>query len=290
MRHSYSAVDEEKLIDAYCREVKPSFSPIVRRHLHYLCRTFRKLHPGDSLLHHTRTTQWVHGWQRQHEQTLGTQAQQLGSLGRWWSWLLKRQVVNENVLDFVCLTSLVHGKEPVLTLPTGLHRLKVLYEEQLMHLAPETRRMHRLTLRYYVRFVAMEERTPAANVVEAFGEQRLHGWIIFQRKRSGRQGMLRHARHLSGFTKYLFDMGHLLHDPVRDLIHRFPLRGCSGVVDALGAPDPQAALNQLAKPPRFQSSLASRFHDFVQWKRLMGCKYKSEEIALADFDRFLAKT
>ncbi len=102
MNHYYDAVSEQKLIESYCFKVKPSFSSMVRRHLRYCCRTSRTLYPCNSILHHTITTQWVSAWQRNNEQTLGTQAQQLGSLYRWWTWLFERQLtLQRHIVNFI---------------------------------------------------------------------------------------------------------------------------------------------------------------------------------------------
>ena len=146
-----------------------------------------------------------------------------------------------------------------------------------------------MTIKYYTRFVSREGFGPATNLEEAFTEKRIQNWIVSRIQNSGQQCIIQYVRALGNFTRYLFDSNRLSQNPINNIIDIYPKRGISGVVKALCAPNPQASLKQLIKQPRYQSYLAQRLWDFIKWKRLMGCKYTTAEIALADFDRFWAR-
>lgn len=286
MSPSYDTADEQALIASYCVGVKPGYVHVVRHHLRSLCRTFRERHT-DSVLHHTTTTRWVAAWQRHCGHSPTTQEMQLGSLRRWWGWLFEREIVGANVLAFVCLRALVRGHEPVLVLPTDLHRLISVYERTLTCFSAKTREGHRLALKDYVRFVSGQAAPRAGTLEEAFSAERLQQWIGALMQRLSRAAAIQYAYNLERFTGHLVEQGRLAGNPLQDAVRRYPLRGRSGVVDALAGPDPPSALKRLAKAPRFQSGLAGRFWSFLEWKRAMGRKYAGAEIALADFDRFL---
>ena len=288
METTWDVRREQELIEAYYPTVKASYANMVRRHLRHTCMLFRRTFSGESILQRTKTTQWVRSWQKANTLTEGTQAQELASLRRWWSWLLRRRAIDENVLDFVCIDRLVRSEEPVLMLPTGLHRAVVAYETQWAGLAKETRRLRRLSLRYFVRFVSGQLSGKTEGIEDAFCAENIMGWVRFQVVQSGIDATVRHISALGCVTKYLHDRGDLPTDPIGNLVRQYPLRGYPGIVSALAAPDMDAALLCLVGPPRFQSCLADRFEDFVKWKRLLGCKYTSAEHALTDFDRFLA--
>ena len=144
METTWNVTREKEWIEAYYPMIKACYADMVRRHLRHTCLLFRQVFPTGSVLQWTNTTRWVRRWQEANTLTPGTQAQELASLHRWWSWLFRRGVVDENVLDFVCIHRLTCGGEPVLTLPTGLHRAISAHEVQWAGLAKETQRLRRL--------------------------------------------------------------------------------------------------------------------------------------------------
>ncbi len=285
MKSTWDATREREMIEAYYPTIKASYASMVCRQLRHTCSVFREAFDGASIFQRTDTTQWVSHWQRTNRLTTGTQAQELASLRRWWTWLFHRKVIDENVLSFVCIHHLVRGEEANLYLPKGLHRVSAAYETQWEHLASDTRRLHWVALRFFVRFVATQTRT----FERLFDEESIAGWVRFQITQSGMGSAARYMYTLGGFTKHLYNKGELDRDPIGDLIQQYPLRGLLGVVEALVSPEPRIALQRLVRPPRFRSCLAGRLESFLDWKRMLGCKYASMKRILVDIDRFLMR-
>ena len=96
-------------------------------------------------------------------------------------------------------------------------------------------------------------------------------------------------RLLRGFLKALAREGLVTGDPMGAVRARFGKNGSIKIALALRAPDRVTALKALQPDPAFAGFLGKEMLAYLDLKRSLGAKYRTEGQTLADFDRFLRR-
>ncbi len=261
----------------------------LRSHIRRSCLTFRDLFPGDSILHHTHSTEWVKPWvARLAARSVATRTNYLWALYEWWAWLFERRVIDDNVLEFVACEKLAVDAVPPLVLRCNLQRQIVGHLDGLARVSTRSRESYAVWLK---RFNVFLNRLPQVPAFEGgkldLGEDLLAAWFRHVCGRYERISVLQSVNVLAGFFEALVRQGVLAEDVLARLRHEFPAGRRLGVAYALASDDRHAALRALARPPTFRSSLADHLTGFLALKRAIGCRYPHATTVLRDFDRFV---
>ena len=145
--------------------------------------------------------------------------------------------------------------------------------------------LYRFTIRRFLEFNQRSVGQVNGSVV--IDEDRVLHWMM----RESADVTAKHAatkyRILSRFLGALKRAGLITSDPTAALRARFGKRGWTGIALALKSADHKEALEAVRTEPRFKSPLGAPMRAYLELKRSVGAKYRTEEGTLADFDRFL---
>lgn len=258
-----------------------------RSRIHRSCQVFREDHPGDSILNHTHTTEWIPAWTaRLIGLKRATRLGMLQTVFTWWKWLFGQRVIDDNVLDYLSCRKLVDGSELPLVLRCNLQRHVA---EHLQAYSGETRHPHLVWLRHFNVFVnRLPEPPPSPDTGRlVVGIDLLAAWFRCVCERYARISVGLAAQILSVFLDDLVSQGVLAENELERLCREYPMGKRMGVAFALAAEDHELALKALARPPTFSSPLSDHLERFLALKRSVGFRYNHGKKVLLSFDRFL---
>lgn len=241
---------------------------------------------GLSFLDHTNTNGWIPKWLKSYSCSVGSQAIYLGYINQFWQWLFSQNIISDNVLRFTIFSDLVQGVEPTLTLPPELHRYFHGYVNPCV-LTRESVKQYHNSLYSYIRFVAQQPEAGHFSIQEVFDINRIQDFLLQNSKRSF-NAVYNVCSHIKHFSEHLVALKKLEFNPIDLLLSQHGSNQCK-LITALQADDPKSALKRLSPKRWFRSHLASEMNEFVEWKRLSGCKFKAGKTILRAFDSFLLK-
>lgn len=155
MRPSPDQADETKFLGQYIEKLGSPLAQNEQQRLQRACLTFSALHPGQSCLGRTDSTEWLPAWAA--AVPAAAQASQVAALGRWWSWLFERGVLDDNVLaGFYPCTAVLREPSPVV-LTHNLQRQIAHHLEDRGPRDPDTRRRLRRRLENLNRFLHRQQ-------------------------------------------------------------------------------------------------------------------------------------
>jgi integrase/recombinase XerD len=291
MKLRFDEVAEQDLRKAFIRALDGTRASAnqVRSCIRCACLAFREEFPGDSLLNHTHSTEWVRPWNaRQARCSFGMRLNRLQALGGWWQWLFECRVIDDNVFKFVSCVQLARDTAPLLILRCNLHRYIAAYLQSRSDLSIRSRQSDGSWLMRFNLFINRRPEILGDTTKLELGEEVLGAWFrsvcIAGRPRAA---VVRSAGTLSTFLDYLVSCGVLAENVLKRLSEAFPVGKRVGVAYALAADDQSMALHALTRPPEFRSSLADHIAAFLDLKRAAGCTERYGRSILRDFDRFL---
>jgi site-specific recombinase XerD len=200
--------------------------------------------------------------------------------------LFSQNIISDNVLRFTIFTDLVQGVEPILTLPPELHRHFHEYVNPYVSTKESVKQYHN-SLYSYIRFIAQQPEAGNFSIQEVFDVSRIQDFLLQNSKRSF-NAVYNVCSHIKHFSEYLVAIKKLEFNPI-ELILAQHGSNQSKVITALQADNPKSALKKLSPKKWFRSYMANEMNEFVEWKRLAGCKFKAGKGALRAFDLFLFK-
>ena len=117
----FDHADEARLLRQYIETLNTPRSVNDQHRLQRACLTFCELHPGETCLGLTYSTEWFASWAAKVPPA--ARVSQVMSLSRWWSWLFERGALDDNVLAcFYPSTAVLQETTPVV-LSHNLQRL-----------------------------------------------------------------------------------------------------------------------------------------------------------------------
>ena len=123
MKKQFEQTDEELLREAFVANLPVTLVRRRRASIRRACRAFVAVVPGESILNHTHSTQWISAWRTELRGLAArTIKGLLCSLYAWWKWLFRQGEIDDNVLDFVACERLVAEDVPPLVLRSNLQR------------------------------------------------------------------------------------------------------------------------------------------------------------------------
>ncbi len=278
---------ETHLQEAFIRARPVQSVDQQRSRIHRSCQVFREDHPGDSILNHTHTAEWIPAWTiRLSKLTPGTRIGMLQTVFAWWKWLFGQRIIDDNVLDYLSCRKLAVGSERPLVLRCNLQRH---IAEHLQAFSGETRHHHLVSLRHFNVFVnRLPEPPPSPDTGRlVVGIDILAAWFRCLCGRYARAAVGQAASILSAFLDELVSKGAVAENELERLRREYPMGKRMGVAFALAAEDHESALKALARPPTFSSFLSSHLERFLALKRSIGFRYNHGKKMLLAFDRFL---
>jgi len=114
-------------------------------------------------------------------------------------------------------------------------------------------------------------------------------WIRQQGQSVNKEGIGLRLSLLSNFLEFLRGRSLIVENVVEQLHRRYPLKGWTGLAEAIKGKKPVAALEKLRPRPRFNGPWGKQMSAFILFKRRLGAKYEFEERTLANLDRYLAE-
>lgn len=279
MKPRFEEAAEQDLRDAFiaARGGTSGYANHARSCIRCSCLAFREAFPGDSILNHTHSTDWVRPWNaRQARCSFGMRLNRLVALGGWWQWLFKRHVIDDNVFKFVSCVQLAQDMGPRLTLRCNLQRYITEYLESRSDLSSRSRGGDSSWL---MRFNVFINQWPGilgggtTNLV--LGEDVLGAWFRSVCAGRPRATVVCSAGALSTFLNYLVSKGVLAENALNRLREAFPVGKRVGVVrpgrgrPGHGAPRarPATAVSQPARQPHcrlFRSQARRRVYRAVR--------------------------
>lgn len=261
----------------------------LRSNIRRSCLAFCEANPGDSILNHTHTTEWVGSWNAKlTKYAVATRISRLWSLHEWWTWLFEKHVIDVNILEFVACEKLAVDAVPVLTMHCNLQRHADEFLAAMHRVSAHSRQCYAVWLKRFIIFINRLSEPP---VIEGsklqLDDEVLAAWFRDICGRYQRTTVLQATGVLSEFFDKLVQRGVLSENRIEKLRREYPLGKRLGVAYALAADDRFVALSALARKPVFQSYLAAQLGGFLALKRAIGCRYKHAATVLRDFDRFL---
>lgn len=288
MKRPFDAADEDHLRETFitARGGTIAYPVNVRSVIRRSCLAFREVFPGDSILNHTHSTQWVLLWNaRQPSRAYATRLNQLMMLGQWWQWLFKSHVIDNNVLEFVSCRQLARDLGPRLTLHCNLQRHIAEYLESRSDLRVRSREYCWFWLKRFNIFVNRVQPIEGSAAKLDVGEEALGSWFRSVQARGRRRDILDAAGILSPFFDFLVSRGVLAENPLKRSTKAFPASRASVVFALVGVERPIAV--RATCQPVFRSFLAERMNSFRDLKRGAGCRREYGLTNLRAFDRFL---
>jgi integrase/recombinase XerD len=289
MKQRFKHADEERLREQFIgshpvRAIHPRRSNIRRA-----CEGYREAFPGDSILNHTHSTEWVSAWRKQFEYlSPSTRIDLMWALFAWWKWLFEERIIDDNILDLVPCERIAVEDLPTLILGCNLQRLIADHIAQLDGVSARSRESYRVWLK---RFNVFINRLPQEACFQGdrlcLTEATLISWFRHICSAYKRVTVLQATNVLSSFFDTLTRKDVLGDNPLERLRYAFPMGKRLGIAYALASDDPTTALESLARPPMFSSVHADYLTGFLELKRAVGCRYPHGPTVLRDFDRFL---
>jgi integrase/recombinase XerD len=236
---------------------------------------------GDqSCLQHTYTTAWIPSW------TLAVSSpaariSQIQSLGRWWSWLFDRHILDDNVLACFYPYAQVLHEPSTIVLSHNLQRTIEDYLDQHGPRKSDSRQMIRKRLASFNLFLhRLKPQWDGSHL----DEDLILEWLRFTCD-GGPATIGFAAGALSGFLDFLVQQRRFLANPLRDLRSRYGRRRRGDVLAALiGKSD--LRIEPVVAGRCFVSLFAPQLEAFVSLKRAMGLRYDATVQDLQRFDRF----
>lgn len=161
-------------------------------------------------------------------------------------------------------------------------------EERLREHNRSTRRIYVRYLSHFNRF--QNNRAGAETGLEHLQKEDLFlAWIRRQGQSVNKEGLGLRLSLLSNFLEFLKGQNLIADNVVEQLHRRYPLKGWTGLAEAINDKKPVAALKKLHPRPRFNGPWGKQMSAFILFKRRLGAKYEFEEGTLANLDRYLAE-
>jgi integrase len=245
------------------------------------CRTLQIVLGDQSCLQHTHTTAWIPSWTIAVSNPAARIAQ-IQSLGRWWSWLFDRRIIDDNVLACFYPCSQVLHEPSTIVLSHNLQRSIAEYLDQHGPRKPESRQNIRERLASFNLFLHRLEPQWDGSYLR---EDMILEWLQ-SICHGGPPTIGLAAGALSGFLDFLVQQGRFAANPLRDLRSRYGRRRRGHVLASLmGKSD--LCIEPVVVEPCYVSRFAARLEAFVSLKRAMGLRYDATVQDLQRFDRFV---
>lgn len=97
MKRHWDIGAEATLLQQYLDSLPLAQAAREEQRLRCTCKTLHSLWGEQSCLEHTRTSAWIPSWALAVSSPVD-RISQIQSLGKWWSWLFDRQILDDNVL------------------------------------------------------------------------------------------------------------------------------------------------------------------------------------------------
>ncbi len=245
------------------------------------CGTLQIVLGDQSCLHHTHTTAWIPSWTLAVSNP-AARISQIQSLGRWWSWLFDRQIIDDNVLACFYPCSQVLHEPWTIVLSHNLQRSIAEYLDQHGPRKPDSRQHIRERLASFNLFLHRLKPQWDGSYLD---EEMIVKWL--QSTCDGGAATIGLAAGaLSGFLDFLVRQGRFTTNPVRNLRSRYGRRRRGHVLASLiGKSD--LRIEPVVAEPCYVSRFATRLEAFVSLKRAMGLRYDATVQDLQQFDRFV---
>jgi len=267
--------------------------PVARRRrasIRRACCAFRAVFPGESILNHSHSTQWLSAWKTEFRGLApATIHRLLCSLYAWWKWLFRHGEIDDNVFEFVACERLAVEEMPPLVLRSNLQRHIAEHLASIPSVSDHTRESYAVWLKDFNVFVNSDNRLASSGVRLAIGEDLLASWFRTVCPTRPRASVMQAAGVICRFLDALVRKGVVDENPLRRLQRAHPVGKRPGIAYALASPDRAESLKALVRPPTFRSGLAPHFAGFLELKRAVGFKYSHGTSFLRDFDRFLTE-
>jgi len=152
-----------------------------------------------------------------------------------------------------------------------------------LQLRPSSVRTYHPMLAEFQRFVV--EHSPERRL----SREILEDWLRHRTRFSSTPTVMQRVWPINRFLDWLVDNRLLVSNPLAELRRDLGVRNTDQIIRALIRRDSTVALEALRPCPRFASHLGSVMRDFVALMRSVGHRYRTEEVRLRRFDRFLQK-
>jgi integrase/recombinase XerD len=283
MKPHWDIGTEATLLQQYLDSLPLAQAAREEQRLRCTCKTLHSLWGEQSCLEHTRTSAWIPSWALAVSSP-ADRISQIQSLGKWWSWLFDRQILDDNVLACFSPHSQILREPSTIVLSQNLQRSISEYLDQHGSRKPNTRRMVRSRLLSFNLFLHRPEprwdghTLPEETILEWFRSTSDGGPFTI--------GLA--AGTLSGFLDFLVQQGRLAANPFRDLRVRYGRRPRGPMLAAMLGTIP-LLIEPIATESCFISSFAAQLEAFVSLKRAMGLRYEAAVRDLQRFDRFVSR-
>ncbi len=280
-RSAFDRTTEVAYVSQYLASLPPGHSTRERALLLRARSAFDSVGLGQSWLAHAASTEWALAWRKAIPSKF-VAIPAINAVGRWWSWLFERTVIDDNVL--ACFHPHAQAlREPPVVLGHNLQRPIALYLDSRGPRQRETRQ--RLSRRLQKLNLFLHRLLPPWDG-ETIGEAVVIDWLRSFGGTNWYLGLVAGtARH---FFEYLVDNGRLRTNPFKALEQRYGRQRLFVILaKEVGRPGIEVPL--AARKPTFQSRLASQLEAFVSLRRAMGLHYRGRTLGeLQRFDRFVA--
>jgi integrase len=281
MRRDWDVAMDAALLRQYANSLPAAQAAREDPKLRSACTTLQSVLGDQSCLQHTQTTAWIPSWSNAMSNPAAG-ITQIQSLGRWWSWLFDRQIIDDNVLDCFYPYSQVLRESSTIVLSHNLQRSIAEYLDRHGPRKPDSRRTIRWRLSTFNLFLHRPQLR--------WDGRHLNEELILEWLRSTCDGgpatIGLAAGALSGFLDFLVQQGRLAANPLRDLRSRYGCRRRGDVLAALIGKS-NVPLEPVTAAPCFVSLFAPQLETFVSLKRAMGLRYDATVQELQRFDRFV---
>ena len=119
-------------------------------------------------------------------------------------------------------------------------------------------------------------------------EVRLIDWINSIAPKVGHLRLSAILQTVGCFMEELFVKGLISSNPVGVFKSHFGKNGWAGIAKAFKSPTPEISLKSLRIQPLFTGCFGKQAKTYAEFRRSVGEKYRSQELALIDFNRFLS--
>jgi integrase len=281
MKRDWDITTDAALLRQYVDSLPATAAARDEPKLRSACRTLQLVLSDQSCLQHTDTTAWIPSWALAVSNP-AVRISPIQSLGRWWSWLFDRQIIEDNVLACFYPYSQVLHERSTIVLSHNLQRDIEEYLDQHGPRKPDSRQKIRQRLAGFNLFLH--------RLKPQWDGSHLHEAVILEWLRSTCNGgpatIGLAAGALSGFLDFLVQHGRVAANPLRDLRSRYGCRRRRDVLAALlGKSD--LLVEPVAAAPCYVSLFASPLEAFVSLKRAMGLRDDATVRDLQQFDRFV---
>ena len=282
MKRHWDIATEATLLQQYLDSLPSAQAIREEQRLSCTCTILHSLCGEQSCLEHSHTSAWIPSW------TLAVTSpadriSQIQSLGKWWSWLFDRQILDDNVLDCFYPYSQILREPSTIVLSHNLQRSIAEYLDQHGARKPNTRRTVRRRL---LSFNLLLHRPKPVWDGHTLAQEMVLEWLR-STSDGGPATIGLAAGSLSGFLDFLVKQGRLDANPFRDLRARYGRRPRGPLLEAMLGKSP-LRIEPIATEPCFLSSFAAQLEDFVSLKRAMGLRYEAAVGLLQRFDRFVS--